>query len=63
VTADEEAEESPASPRRCWMEWSWKQGSERRTEAARDVLGGEKRKCFNLEENHITQHASVQLPS
>lgn len=34
----DEVENSPASPRRCWMECSWKQGSARRTEAARDVL-------------------------
>lgn len=33
-------EQSPPSPNRCWMEWSWKQGSESRTEAARDILGG-----------------------
>ena len=32
--------ESPASPNRCWMEWSWKQGSESRTEAARETLRG-----------------------
>lgn len=31
-------EDSPPSPNRCWMEWSWKQGSDSRTEAARDVL-------------------------
>lgn len=36
--AARDPEESAGSPRRCWMECSWKQGSDRRTEAARDVL-------------------------
>lgn len=42
ATAAEELEDSPPSPRRCWMEWSWKQGSDSRTEAARDTLRGER---------------------
>ncbi len=42
VTAAAELLESPPSPNRCWMEWSWKQGSESRTEAARDILNGGK---------------------
>lgn len=38
VTAAAEVDDSPPSPKRCWIEWSWKQGSESRTAAARDVL-------------------------
>lgn len=40
ATAAAVLEESPPSPNRCWMEWSWKQGSESRTEAARETLRG-----------------------
>lgn len=42
VMTAEELDESPPSPNSCWMEWSWKQGSESRTEAAREILGREK---------------------
>lgn len=39
VTAAEELEVSlPPSPNKCWMECSWKQGSESRTDAAREIL-------------------------
>lgn len=42
-------EQSPPSPNRCWMEWSWKQGSDSRTEAARDILGGgTERHCWTF---------------
>lgn len=39
VTAAEEFGDSPLSPNRYWMERSWKQGSERSTEAAQHILG------------------------
>lgn len=42
ATAADGPEESPPSPNRCWMEWSWKQGSDRRTQAARDTLWGDR---------------------
>lgn len=38
ATAADGPDGSPPSPNRCWMECSWKQGSESRTEAARDIL-------------------------
>lgn len=42
-----EPEDSPPSPNRCWMEWSWKHGSDSRTLAARDVLG-DRRKQISM---------------
>lgn len=52
ATAD--PEDSPGSPRRCWMEWSWKHGSERRTEAARDVLQRDDRRRNIRSGEHLT---------
>lgn len=40
ATAADAPEESAASPSSSWMEWSWKQGSDRRTDAAREFLTG-----------------------
>lgn len=53
-TAAEETVASAASPSRCWMEWSWKQGSESRTEAAREILGGDRE-----EEGRHTQQKNI----
>ncbi|KAF3855549.1 hypothetical protein F7725_016272 [Dissostichus mawsoni] len=38
---EEEKEDEESSPNRCWMECSWKHGSDSNTEEAREILGEE----------------------
>ncbi|KAI9514339.1 hypothetical protein NQZ68_034141 [Dissostichus eleginoides] len=38
---EEEEEDEESSPNRCWMECSWKHGSDSNTEEAREILGEE----------------------
>lgn len=68
AAAAEELEDSPPSPNRCWMEWSWKHGSESRTEAAREILwggrdkrGGRKQHKVLKEAPHIIKHRGMKL--